>query len=236
MLSNYFTGRTANQGDCAHPCRYSYAVVEEKRPGQYFPVEEDQRGTYIFNAKDLCLLQHLPLLVDAGVNAVKIEGRMKSAGYVGAVVRLYRLALDWIDGQIFSGHSAVSLALPESFHNELNKIGTRGQTENFFSARPSSGDMLYDRMRDEQSWVPVGIVRQVDPLLIETRHVLCIGDQVEYLGRTIEPDLVTVSAMRLADGTTINRANPGNRVLLHTDPSLDQVETHALLRKRIEPS
>jgi putative protease len=91
-------------------------------------------------------------------------------------------------------------------------------------------------MRDEQSWVPVGIVHQSDPLLIETRHVLCIGDQVEYLGRTIEPDLVTVSAMRLTDGTAIDRANPGNRVLLHTEPSLDQVETHALLRKRIEPS
>jgi putative protease len=236
MLSNYFTGRNANLGDCAHPCRYSYAVVEEKRPGQYFPVEEDQRGTYIFNSKDLCLLKQLPLLVDAGVNAVKIEGRMKSAGYVGAVVRLYRLALDWIGEQIFLGKAAVSLSLPETFHNELSKIGTRGQTENFFRARPSSEDMLYDTMRIEQSWVPVGIVRQADPLLIETRHVLRIGDQVEYLGRTIEPDLVTVSAMASADGTAIDRANPGQQVLLHTKPTLDQVEMHALLRKRIEPS
>jgi putative protease len=98
--------------------------------------------------------------VDAGVHSVKIEGRMKSAGYVGAVVRLYRLALNWIGEQIFSGQSAVSLILPQSFRNELSKIGTRGQTENFFSARPSSDDMLYDRMRIEQVWVPVGIVRQ----------------------------------------------------------------------------
>lgn len=236
MLSNYFTGRNANQGDCAHPCRYSYAVVEEKRPGQYFPVEEDERGTYIFNARDLCLLKQLPLLVDAGVNAIKIEGRMKSAGYVGAVVRLYRQALDWIGEQIFSGQSALSLRLPESFHNELSKIGTRGQSENFFSARPSSEDMLYDRMRIEQSWVPVGIVRQTAPLLIETRHVLNRGDQVEYLGRGIEPDRVTVTAMALEDGTPLMRANPGNRVLLETEPSLEHVEIHALLRKRIKPS
>lgn len=236
MLSNYFTGRNANQGDCAHPCRYSYAVVEEKRPGQYFPVEEDERGTYIFNAKDLCLLQQLPLLVDAGVNAIKIEGRMKSAGYVGAVVRLYRQALDWIGEQIFLGKPAVSLRLPDTFHNELSKIGTRGQTENFFSARPSSEDMLYDRMRVEQSWVPVGIVRQTDPLLIETRHVLKRGDLVEYLGRGIEPDEVRVSAMELEDGTPLDRANPGNRVLLQTEPPLNQAEQHALLRKRNEPS
>ncbi|MBM9615058.1 U32 family peptidase [Desulfobulbus rhabdoformis] len=232
MLSNYFTGRNANQGDCAHPCRYSYAVVEEKRPGEYFPVEEDERGTYIFNAKDLCLLTKLPLLVDAGVSALKIEGRMKSVGYVGAVVRLYRQALDWIGEQIFLGEPAVSLQLPEIFHNELSKIGTRGQTENFFSTRPSSDDMLYDRMRIEQSWVPVGIVRNEDPLLIETRQVLHCGDQVEYLGHSIEPDKVTVTAMRLENGSSIERANPGNRVELVTDPSLNGIERHALLRKR----
>jgi len=232
MLSNYFTGRNANQGDCAHPCRYSYTVVEEKRPGQYFPVEEDARGTYIFNSKDLCLLSRLPLLVDAGVNAIKIEGRMKSAGYVAAVVRLYRHALDWIGEQVFLGQPAVSLQLPEIFHNELSKIGTRGQTENFFSTSPSSDDMLYDRMRVEQSWVPVGIVRQTAPLLIETRHVLNRGDQVEYLGRSIAPDKVTITAMKLEDGTPIERANPGNRVFLQTDPPLEQVEPHALLRKR----
>ena len=231
MLSSYFTGRNANQGDCAHPCRYSYAVVEEKRPGQYFPVEEDDRGTYIFSSRDLCLLARLPALIAAGVDAIKIEGRMKSTGYVGAVVRLYRLALDWIKEQLFSGQSAVSLVLPEPFHKELSKIGTRGQTENFFTATPSSGDMLYDRMRFEQRYVPVGIVRAVAPLLIETRHVLTLGDQVEYLGRALEPDTVTVSAMHLEDGTPLNRANPGNRVLLQTEPPLGSIETHSLLRK-----
>ncbi|MCW5201296.1 U32 family peptidase, partial [Desulfobulbus sp. F4] len=89
LLSNYLTGRNANQGDCAHPCRYAYRLVEEKRPGQYFPVEEDERGTYIFNSRDLCLLFRLPELAAAGVDSVKIEGRMKSVGYVGAAVRVY---------------------------------------------------------------------------------------------------------------------------------------------------
>ena len=236
MLSNYFTGRNANQGDCAHPCRYSYALVEEKRPGQYFPVEEDERGTYIFNSRDLCLLNQLPALIDAGVNSIKIEGRMKSPGYVGAVVRLYRLALDWIEQQLFSGESAVSLILPKAFHKELSKIGTRGQTENFFSARPSSGAMLYDRMRLEQSYVPVGIVRAVAPLLIETRYAITLGDTVEYLGRTIEPATVTVIAMHLEDGTPVHRANPNCRILLQTEPPLVAVETQSLLRKHIESS
>lgn len=236
MLSNYFTGRNANQGDCAHPCRYSYALVEEKRPGQYFPVEEDERGTYIFNSRDLCLLNQLPALVDAGIDSIKIEGRMKSAGYVGAVVRIYRLALDWIQQQLISGESAVRLILPETFHKELGKIGTRGQTENFFSARPSSADMLYDTMRIEQKYVPVGIVRAVAPLLIETRHVLTLGDKVEYLGRAIQPATVTVSAMHLEDGTPVNRANPNSRILLETEPPLVSVETQSLLRKYIESS
>lgn len=235
MLSTYFTGRNANQGDCAHPCRYSYALVEEKRPGQYFPVEEDRRGTYIFNSRDLCLLNQLPALIDTGVDAIKIEGRMKSAGYVSAVVRVYRLALDWLKQQLFSGRSLVSLQLPEAFRNELNKIGTRGQTENFFKAAPSSGDMLYDKMRFEQRYVPVGIVRATTPTLIETRHVLVLGDQVECLHRdTIEPATVMVSALQLEDGTPVSRVNPGSRILLQTDPPLTSLEPHTLLRKRIE--
>lgn len=236
LLSTYFTGRNANQGDCAHPCRYAYSVVEEKRPGQYFPVEEDERGTYIFSSRDLCLLHRLPDLIAAGVDAVKIEGRMKSVGYVGAVVRLYRLALNWIEAQLFSGNDLAGLVLPESFRKELNKIGTRGHSENFFTASPSSEDMLYDRMRFDQKEVPVGLVRSADPLLIETRHVLTVGDRVEYLGRDIEPVAVVVSGIRLEDGTPIQRANPGCQVLVTTEPPLHCVEPHALMRKHIEPT
>jgi U32 family peptidase len=234
LLSSYLTGRNANQGDCAHPCRYSYALVEEKRPGRYFPVEEDRRGTYIFNSRDLCLLHRLPQLIAAGVDAVKIEGRMKSIGYAAAVVRLYRLGLDWIREQIFSGIPAQSLTLPDIFHKEAEKIGTRGQSENFFNARPSSADMIYDTMRLEQRYVPVAIVRAVEPLLVETRHVLSLGDRIEYLGRTIEPDMVTVTGMWHEDGTPLERVNPNSHIFLRTDPPLPSIERQSLLRKQIE--
>ena len=94
LLSSYFTGRDANQGACTHPCRWKYAVVEEKRPGEYLPVEEDDSGTYIFNSKDLCMIEHIPDMIDAGINSFKVEGRMKTALYVAVVTRTYREAID----------------------------------------------------------------------------------------------------------------------------------------------
>jgi putative protease len=133
LLSCYFTGRDANRGECAQPCRYNYVLQEEKRPGQYFPVEEDGYGTYIFNSKDLCLLNKLPQLINIGVDSLKIEGRMKSVHYVGAVVRVYRAALDY--------------TVPSLYMKELMKVGTRGYTENFVFGPPGAEGMLYDRPR-----------------------------------------------------------------------------------------
>ncbi len=230
LLSAYMTGRDANRGDCAHPCRYSYRLVEEKRPGHYFPVEEDDRGTYIFNSRDLCLLQRLPELVAAGVDAVKIEGRMKSMAYVGGVVRLYRAALDWIGEAFSAGADPGDIVLPEAFRSEMEKIGTRGQTENFFDGRPSSGDMIYATMRKEQAWVPVGIVTGTDPLVIETRNPLEPGETVEYLGRDLEPVRCMVTGMETEDGAPVLRANPGTRIVLRTDPVLERPEVNSILR------
>ncbi|HHD62884.1 MAG TPA: U32 family peptidase [Desulfobulbaceae bacterium] len=234
MLSNYFTGRDANQGDCAHPCRYSYKVVEEKRPGQYFPVEEDKRGTYIFNSRDLCLLMRLPELISAGADSIKIEGRMKSVGYVGSVIRVYRAALDWIKMQVFSGTGCENLVLPVSFSNEIKKIGTRGRTENFFDAHPSNEGMLYDTIRSRQGYAPAGIVRGVSPLLIAVRNPIECGDRLEYLGRDIEPLSCTVVAMETEDHCSTLRANPGTRIILQTDPKLDEVTIYSLFRKNME--
>ncbi|MHB8809952.1 MAG: U32 family peptidase C-terminal domain-containing protein [Desulfobulbaceae bacterium] len=233
MLSNYFTGRDANRGDCAHPCRYAYRLVEEKRPGQYFPVEEDERGTYIFNSRDLCLLQRLPELVGAGVDSLKIEGRMKAVGYVGGVVRVYRAALDWIQEQVESGEDIGGLHLPDRFIDEIRKLGTRGWTENFFTGPPDDSAMIPDRMRMEQPWVPVGIVRQVRPLVIETRNVLAKGDQVEYLGRGLQTVSCIVTSMALEEGDRIDRANPGNRVVLSTQPEIPEPELLSIFRKKI---
>ena len=233
MLSTYFTGRDANRGDCAHPCRYSYQLVEEKRPGQYFPVEEDERGTYIFNSQDLCLLNRLPELVAAGVDSLKIEGRMKAIGYVGGVVRVYRAALDWIARQVETGNILEELVLPEGFREEVEKLGTRGWSENFFEGPPDASAMLHDRMRAEQPWVPVGLVRQAEPLLIETRNVLKVGDTIEYMGRDLQTLSCRVVSMHLEDGTGLERANPGQTIILKTDPFIENAEIHCLFRKNL---
>ncbi len=232
MLSNYMTGRDANQGDCAHPCRYSYRLEEEKRPGEYFPVEEDERGTYIFNSKDLCLLDKLPQLVAAGVDSIKIEGRMKSVYYVGAVVRVYRAALDWIKEQNVSFENGADLIIPEIFHDEITKVGTRGQSSNFFNKPPGEKEMLYNDMRARQQHVPVGIIRQNKPLLLETRNVLETGDQVEYLGKDLHPQLVTITEMTDKEGKTINRANPCNLVEIQVVPPLVDSRVNGLLRRK----
>ncbi|MCI5132004.1 MAG: peptidase U32 [Candidatus Electrothrix sp. EH2] len=234
MLSNYLTGRNANKGVCAHPCRYSYALVEEKRPGVYFPVQEDEHGTYIFNAKDLCLLQRLPDLTAAGVDAIKIEGRMKSMGYVGATVRVYRAALDFVQEKLDQGEKINEIRLPDTFQSEIRKIGTRGWTENFFDKSPSSDAMLYDTIRIHQLYSPVGIVRRSTPLLIEARNVLTKGDQIEYLGRELDPMFCTVAAMKTQDGEPRERANPGDKMILTTSPALENPEVHAILRKKFE--
>jgi len=232
MLSNYLTGRDANRGDCAQPCRYSYRLVEEKRPGLFFPVEEDGRGTYIFNSRDLCLLNRLPQLVAAGIDSLKIEGRMKAVGYVGGVVRVYRAALDWMREQVAAGSEVSRLVIPENFTREIRKFGTRGWTENFFDGPPDAADMLHDRMREDQSWVPVGIVRRADPLVIETRGVLSPGDRIEYLGRHLDAVGCTVVAIATEEGRFLERAIPGGRVVIRTEPLIPNPEPDSLLRRK----
>ncbi len=234
MLSSYMTGRDANQGDCAHPCRYSYALTEEKRPGQYFPVEEDERGTYIFNSKDLCLLERLPELMASGVNSLKIEGRMKSIFYVGGVVRIYRAALDYLAAlPAAAWHDPAAIALPAIFRTEIAKIGTRGATENFIDNRPGGGEMIYDASREPQNVLPVAVIREGgEEPLVEARNVLKTGDLIEYMAPGIEVMAVTVVAMRSEKGEELTRANPGNRVFLTTEPSLSTGAVNGMLRRQ----
>jgi len=234
MLSNYMTGRDANQGDCAHPCRYSYALTEEKRPGQYFPVEEDERGTYIFNSKDLCLLERLPQLVAAGVNSLKIEGRMKSIFYVGGVVRIYRAALDYLAAlPAADWRDPAAIALPLIFRTEIAKTGTRGATENFIDQRPGGSEMIYHASREQQTVLPVAVIKEVgEPPLVEARNVLQTGEVIEYMGPGIEVTAVTVAAMRTEKGEEISRANPGNRVFLQTEPKLVGGAVNGMLRRQ----
>ena len=233
MLSNYMTDRDANQGNCAHPCRYSYALIEEKRPGQYYPVEEDERGTYIFNAKDLCLMQLLPELVASGVDSLKIEGRMKSIFYVGGVVRVYRAALDYLRTLPSAAwEDPAGITLPEIFMEEIAKTGTRGTSENFIRQRPGSTEMLYTTSRAVQPAEPVAVVcRTGDRPLVEVRNVLATGEPIEYMATGIESLPVTLLAMHNENGEEITRANPGNRVYLTTEPPLTAVRENGILRR-----
>ncbi len=241
MLSYYFTGRDANRGECAHPCRYKYVLQEEKRPDQFFPVEEDEHGTYIFNSKDLCLLSKLPQLIGYGVDSLKIEGRMKSVYYVGAVVRVYRAAIDYISQNMAESlTNKRSISLPALYMEELMKIGTRGYTENFIFGPPGAEDMLYDRSRTEQEYVPVGIVQGFGGsaeegkwLEVEMRNPLRKGETIEYLCRDI--DVVSFEVLEVLDqrGIPLEQANSGNIIKIKYDSEIDTVwEVNGLLRKK----
>lgn len=178
LLSNYFTGRDSNRGQCAQPCRWKYYLVEEKRPGQYFPVFEDERGTYFLNSKDLCLLPHLPELIESGLDSLKIEGRMKSVHYVATVVKVYRQAID----AYFNNPTQFKVE-PEWFE-ELNKVSHREYTTGFYFNRTTSDDQIYGSSSYVQTHDFVGLVREYDKAtgmaIVEQRNNIKLGDEIEF--------------------------------------------------------
>lgn len=229
LLSLYLTGRNSNQGDCAHPCRYSYSLQEEKRPGEYLPIEEDDRGTYILNSKDLCLLNRLPELLAAGVSAFKIEGRMKGVYYVGGIVRIYRAALDFIR-QAREEKPGEPVHLPERFQTEVDKLGTRGYTENFFDGVPGKEDMLYQGARISHDYRPVALVADGGEVpLLEVRHPLEPGDRLEYLAGGLNNTSFKITALEDGAGRPVLRARPGEKIFMRTSPSIPFKE-HSLIR------
>ena len=239
LLSSYMTGRDANRGHCAHPCRYRYQLLEETRPGEYFPVEEDSRGTYIFNSKDLCLLDRLPQLVALGIDALKIEGRMKSLFYVGGVVRVYRAALDYLAAlPAAAWQDPAAIALPDEFGEEIARIGTRGLSHNFFDAKPGAGEMIYHRPRQGQSFEPVAVVVEVGrgEVTVEFRNQVGLGEEIEYMERGLVVQRVMLAAMSGDEGGAVAQANPGNRLKVVTEPPLRGVEIDGLLRRRKKTS
>lgn len=234
MLSNYMTGRDANQGSCAHPCRFSYSLVEEKRKGEYYPVEEDERGTYIFNSKDLCLLEMLPQLVDVGVNSLKIEGRMKSIFYVGGVVRIYRAALDYLASLPQEAwREPEKIKMPDQLMQEIIKTGTRGVTENFITERPGSSEMIYGASRAEQAYEPVAVIREPgnEKLFVEVRNTVRTGEKIEYMKAGLETEHVTIVKMESEAGLLVEKGNPGNKLFFTTEPRLIATNRHGILRR-----
>ena len=230
LLSLYLTGRDANQGNCAHPCRYAYRLQEEKRPGQFFPMEEDGRGTYIFNSKDLCLINRLPEIVAAGVDSIKIEGRMKGIYYAGGIVRIYRAVLDHVQ-QCLEASPGEPVVMPPVFMEEIVKLGTRGYTENFIDGAPTEDDMCYTGAVVDQTYVPAGIVLEPGTCpRVAVRNRIRPGEHLEYMAAGLDNVPFEVLAVTTADGRPLDQANSGTQVLLTTSPEISW-QSYGLIRR-----
>ena len=192
LLSSYFTGRDANHGACTHPCRWKYAVVEEKRPGEYLPVYENERGTYIFNSKDLCMIEHIPEMIRAGINSFKIEGRMKTALYVATVARTYRKAIDdYLESE------EKYLANMDWYKSEISKCTYRQFTTGFYFGKPDENTQIYDNNTYINEFIYLGWVEEVTEqgkVLFEQKNKFCVGDEIEIM----KPNGTNVSAKVLA--------------------------------------
>lgn len=192
LLSNYFTGRDANRGACTHPCRWKYAVVEETRPGEYLPVYENERGTYIFNSKDLCMIEHIPELLEAGVDSFKIEGRMKTALYVATVARTYRKAID--DCQ---KDPALYRKNMPWYLDQISNCTYRQFTTGFFFGRPDESTQIYDSNTYVKEYTYLGIAgEEKDGLFpIEQRNKFSVGETIEIMkpsGENIEARVLKI--------------------------------------------
>ncbi len=223
LLSNYFTGRDANHGACTHPCRWKYAVVEEQRPGEYLPVYENERGTYIFNSKDLCMIEHIPELVDAGVDSCKIEGRMKTALYVATVARTYRKAID----DYFESEEKYRANMPW-YLDEISRCTYRQFTTGFYFGKPSNETQIYDNNTYVNEYTYLGIVGSVDEngrAKIEQRNKFSVGDKIEIMkpdGRDIE---TIVKGIYNEKGQSVDSApHPKEVLYLELDQETEQYD------------
>lgn len=202
LLSNYFTGRDANKGACTHPCRWKYAVVEEKRPGEYLPVYENERGTYIFNSKDLCMIEHIPELVDARVDSCKIEGRMKTALYVATVARTYRKAID----DYFESEEKYRANMPW-YLDQISRCTYRQFTTGFYFGKPSDEAQIYDSNTYVNEYIYLGIVNDVNDkglARIEQRNKFSVGDEIEIMKPDGTDVKATVKAMYTENGESVD--------------------------------
>ena len=191
LLSAYMTGRSANEGECTHPCRWKYALAEESRPGEYMPVYENERGTYIFNSKDLCMIEHIPEMISAGIDSLKVEGRMKSALYVASMARTYRMAID--DYAIRPQKYRENIPF---YKEEISKCTYREYTTGFFFGKPDESAQIYDESTYIKEWIYLGMITEDKKEIsgrtyygLEQKNKFCVGDHVEIMtpdGRNIQ--------------------------------------------------
>ena len=210
LLSNFFTGRDANQGACTHPCRWKYSVVEETRPGEYMPVYENERGTYIFNSKDLCMIEHIPEMIDAGIDSFKIEGRMKTALYVATVARTYRKAID----DYLEDPKKYEANMPW-YRDQISNCTYRQFTTGFYFGKPGDESQIYDSNTYIKEYTYLGIIGGIKDGMyrIEQRNKFSVGETVEIMkpdGQNVE---VTVEKIIDEDGQEQESAPHPKQVL-----------------------
>ncbi|RGU96017.1 U32 family peptidase [Clostridium sp. AF15-17LB] len=229
LLSNYFTGRDANRGACTHPCRWKYSIVEETRPGEYMPVYENERGTYIFNSKDLCMIEHIPELIDAGIDSLKIEGRMKTALYVATVARTYRKALDDYaeDPKLYRKNMPWYL-------DQISNCTYRQFTTGFYFGKPGDESQIYDSNTYVKEYTYLGIISggKDGMYRIEQRNKFSVGEVVEIMKPNGENVEVTVSRLVDEEGNEQESA-PHPKQVLYVDLG-SRADMYDILR-RAEP-
>ena len=228
LLSNYFTGRDANQGACTHPCRWKYAVVEESRPGEYLPVYENERGTYIFNSKDLCMIEHIPELIEAGIDSFKIEGRMKTALYVATVARTYRKAID----DYLESPELYEKNMPW-YLDQISNCTYRQFTTGFFFGKPSEEAQIYDSNTYLKEYTYLGIVGECNEqglYRIEQRNKFSVGEQIEVMKPNGENRLVTVRRIVDEEGQDMESA-PHPKQVLYIDLG-EPLQQYDILRRQ----
>ncbi len=222
LLSNFMTGRDANRGACAHPCRYRYRLEEEKRPGEFWPIEEDDRGTYIMNSNDLCMIEHIDDLAKSGVVSLKIEGRMKSIFYLAHVIKAYRQAIDAYEAD--PEHWSFDPAWME----EMQKASHRDFTTGFFYHLPGAEDQNYDTSAYSRDYTFVGLVKAYDAkaglALIEQRNKMVVGDEIEVFGPGDSPGFAQkIAEMYDEEGTPIEAApHPQQLVKIRMEHPVDK--------------
>ncbi|MGN0291002.1 MAG: U32 family peptidase [Lachnospiraceae bacterium] len=232
LLSNYFTGRDANQGACTHPCRWKYSIVEETRPGEYMPVYENERGTYIFNSKDLCMIEHIPELIEAGIDSFKIEGRMKTALYVATVARTYRKAIDdYLESPELYRKNM------DWYKDQISNCTYRQFTTGFFFGKPDENTQIYDNNTYLKEYTYLGIVGEEREGLyrIEQRNKFSVGEEIEVMKPNGENHIVTVKRIVDEDGNEMESA-PHPKQILYIDLGETLEQYDILRRKEEEPS
>ncbi len=227
LLSNYMTGRDANMGDCAHPCRYKYHLVEEKRPGEYFPIYEDDEGTFIFNSKDLCMIPHIPELIKSGINSFKIEGRVKSSYYVATVIRSYRMAIDSYY------NDPDNYEFKEEWLDEIKKASHRDFTTGFYFGKPTEEAQIYDSSSYIRGYDFVGMVLDYDKeskiATVEQRNRMFVGDEVEIFGPGTDHFTQKIENLWDEEGAAIEVApHPQQIIKIKMDQEVDR---YFLIRK-----